>query len=138
MIFLITQSGFGQCSVSTSFSCRISVGCPHTGQTPGGSAVPLCVRFSAIWGMIMFALYTTIRSPTPSFSDFTMLTLWTLARLTVVPSSSTGSNIATGLMSPVREGLHSISFKVVSLVSSVHLKAIAFRGNFAVVPRDSP
>ena len=67
-----------------------------------------------------------------------MLILCTLALETLVPSSSTGSNIATGLISPVLEALHSISFNVVSAVSSVHLNAIAFLGNFAVLPSDSP
>ena len=41
-----------------------------------------------------------------------MLILCTEALLTVVPSSSTGSKIATGLISPVRLALHSISFKI--------------------------
>ena len=66
-----------------------------------------------------------------------MLRLWTLARLTVVPSSSTGSKIATGLIRPVRDGLHSIWRKIVSRVSSCHLNAIESRGNFAVRPSDS-
>ncbi len=67
-----------------------------------------------------------------------MLRLWTLARLTVVPSSSTGSKIATGLISPVREGLHSISRSVVSRTSSAHLNAKESLGNFAVDPSDCP
>ena len=58
--------------------------------------------------------------------------------LTVVPSSSTGSNTAIGLIRPVLEGLHSISLKVVSRISSAHLKAKAFLGNFDVEPRESP
>ena len=67
-----------------------------------------------------------------------MLTLCTLARLTVVPSNSTGSNTATGLISPVLEALHSTSSNTVSAISSAHLKAIAFRGNLAVLPKLSP
>ena len=91
----------------------IFVGPPQTGHSFGMSFTPLLVRFSAICGMIMFALYTVILSPTPSSSSSMILILWTLARLTVVPSSSTGSNTATGLISPVLDGLHSISVSVV-------------------------
>ena len=50
------QSGFGQCSVCTPFSSWIAVGCPQTGQTAGIGMLSLPVRFSAICGMIMFAL----------------------------------------------------------------------------------
>ena len=64
--------------------------------------------------------------------------LWTEALFTVVPSSSTGSKMATGLIRPVRLADHSTSIRVVSCCSSAHLKAIALRGNLAVVPRDSP
>jgi len=86
----------------------------------------------------MFALYTSIVSPIPSFNSFTMLILWTLALLTVVPSSSTGSKIATGFISPVLDALHSTSVSFVLAVSSAHLNAMAFLGNFAVEPSDSP
>ena len=86
--------------------------------------------------MIIFALYTVILSPMPNARSFKILTLWTLARLTVVPSNSTGSKMATGLIRPVREALHSISFKVVSANSSCHLKAMESLGNFAVLPND--
>ena len=79
-----------------------------------------------------------MRSPIPSFKLSTILILCTLARLTCVPSSSTGSKTATGLIRPVLEALHSISRSVVSAVSSVHLNAIAFLGNFAVLPKESP
>ena len=58
--------------------------------------------------------------------------------LTVVPSSSTGSNMATGLMRPVLLALHSISLRVVSAVSSAHLKAMECLGDFAVLPREAP
>ena len=67
-----------------------------------------------------------------------ILILCTEARLTVVPSSSTGSKIATGLIRPVRLALHSTSFNVVSRSSSAHLKAMESLGNFAVLPRDCP
>ena len=138
LIFLATQSGFMQYNVSTSFSLRIRASRPHTGHLSGITRLPLLVRFSAIWGMIILALYTLMVSPIPSCNSFTILILCTLARLTVVPSSSTGSKIATGLISPVLDGLHSISTSLVSRISSAHLKAKEFRGNFAVLPRDSP
>ena len=119
-------------------TCRTSV-CPwQTGQFFGISLTPLLVKFLAIWGMIIFALYTSMVSPTPSSSSSIMLILWTLARLTVVPSNSTGSNIATGLISPVRDGLHSISKSLVSLNSSAHLKANESLGNLDVLPSDCP
>ena len=130
--------GFVQYSVFVSLSMAILVAPPHTGQVSGISFTPLLVRFSAICGMIIFALYTVIRSPTPSSSSSMILILWTLARLTVVPSSSTGSKTATGLISPVLDGLHSISLSVVSRISSAHLKAKESLGNFAVAPRDWP
>ena len=131
------------CSLSqyndfTSLTSLILVFPPHTGQTSGILTVPLCVIFSAICGIIILALNTLIVSPIPSLRLSIMLILCTLALETLVPSSSTGSNIATGLISPVLEALHSISFNVVSAVSSVHLNAIAFLGNFAVLPSDSP
>ena len=135
---MAAQSGFVQTRTSVSLSRRIMVGCPQTGHSEGIASVPEPVRFSAIWGMIIFALYTVIRSPIPSFSAFTMLILWTEARFTVVPSSSTGSKIATGLIRPVLLALHSTSVRTVSLISSAHLKAMEFLGNLAVVPRDSP
>ena len=86
----------------------------------------------------MLALYTVILSPIPSFNPLTMLTLWTEARLTVVPSSSTGSKIATGLIRPVLLALHSISRRVVSFSSSFHLNAMLCLGVLAVLPRLIP
>ena len=41
-------------------------------------------------------------------------------------------------MRPVRDALHSISRRMVSLISSRHLNAMEWRGNFAVRPRDCP
>ena len=77
-------------------------------------------------------------SPRPRPSDLKILTLCTLALETVVPSISTGSNIATGFISPVLDALHSISKSLVSTSSSFHLKAIECLGNLAVRPRLSP
>ena len=132
------HSGLVQYKDFASFCWRTSVAPPQTGHTFGISAIPLLVRFFAICGMIIFALYTSMVSPIPSSSSSMILKLWTLARLTVVPSNSTGSKIATGLMSPVLDGLHSISRRCVSLISSAHLKAKESLGNFAVLPSDCP
>ena len=132
------QSGLVQYNAFALATCLILVAPPHTGHLKGMSDTPLLVRFLAICGMIIFALYTSIRSPIPSSSSSMILILWTLARLTVVPSSSTGSKIATGLISPVLDGLHSISTSFVSRISSAHLKAKESLGNFDVRPRDRP
>ena len=70
----------------------------------------------------------------PSFKLCITLTLCTLARLTVVPSSSTGAKTATGLIRPVLDGDHSIYRSVVLAISSCHLNAIASLGNLAVLP----
>ena len=63
------------------------------------------------WSQMAMDKYRTqvpLKPGAPSSSPSMILRLWTLARLTVVPSSSTGWNTATGLISPVREALHSI------------------------------
>ena len=136
--FFAAHAGLVQYKVCTPFSSWISVAPPHTGHTFGIAMELLFVRFSAICGMIILALYTRILSPIPSFKERITLMLCTDARLTVVPSSSTGSKTATGLISPVLLGLHSIFSSPVSWVSSAHLNAIAFLGNFAVKPREVP
>ena len=82
------------------------------------------------------ALYTVIRSPMPRPSSRITEMLCTEALDTVVPSSSTGSNTAMGFIRPVRDADHSISRRVVSAVSSCHLKAMESLGNLAVVPSD--
>ncbi len=74
----------------------------------------------------------------PSLSCSIMLKLCTLALDTVVPSSSTGSNKATGFISPVLDALHSIPVSFVSAVSSFHLNAMAFLGNLEVLPSEFP
>ena len=52
----------------------------------------------------------------------------------MVPETSTGSSIATGVTAPVRPTLTSIPRTTVSARSAGNLKAIAQRGNFAVTP----
>ena len=56
------------------------------------------------------------------------------ARDTVVPETSTGSRIATGVTAPVRPMLTSMSRSIVVTWRAGNLYAIAQRGNFAVVP----
>ena len=55
-----------------------------------------------------------------------------LALDTSVPSSSTGSKIATGVRTPVLPILHSISNNVLIASSSLNLNAIALLKNLAV------
>ena len=138
MIFFALQNSLVQTRVLIPFSSSIFVSPPHAGQVCGISILPLFVLFSASCGMIILALYTTISSPIPNCNSSITLMLWRLALLTVVPSNSTGSKIATGLISPVLDGLHSISVNVVSAVSSAHLNAMESLGNLAVLPRLFP
>ena len=77
-------------------------------------------------------------SPTPSCNSLIISKLCNEALSTVVPSISTGSKIATGLINPVREVFHSISKSLVSTASSFHLKAIECNGNLDVAPRLLP
>ena len=56
----------------------------------------------------------------------------------MVPSSSTGSNTATGLIRPVLDTSQSTFLNVVATVSSFHLNANECLGNLAVVPRLLP
>ena len=125
------QSGFAHVATSTSIATpfvRIGLIFPwQHGHSLGSASLsesaPAADTFSAIWGMILLALYTKIVSPMRSCSFLIMETLCTLARETVVPSSSTGSNTATGFRSPVLLGDHSIARNVVSTVSSCHFRA---------------
>ena len=137
-IFLARHSSFSHTSTFTPFSSCTDVFFPHTGHSDGTFILELLVRFCAICGIIIFALYTCIISPSPSCSCSIILKLCTLALDTVVPSSSTGSNIAIGFISPVLDALHSIPSSFVSAISSAHLNAIEFLGNFAVLPSESP
>ena len=56
LIFFAGHSGFVQYRDCTSLIALIWVAPPHTGQTAGISTLSLPVRFSAIWGIIIFAL----------------------------------------------------------------------------------
>ena len=119
------HKGLVQCNVFVPLVALIltSVGALHTGQCSGITSLPM-VSFTLItFGMILLALITSIfvpLSPMPKRSH--SLILHSEARLTVVPSSSTGVNIATGDMVEAAQ-LHSIFTSSVHALSSCHLKA---------------
>ena len=127
---LFLQSLLGQKSLepaSSSFE-------PHTLHSVGNSTGLRPSRFSStttlsILGMISPRLTTTTWLPiwTPrarSVSGFARLARWT-----VVPASSTGSKIATGVyVEP--DSLHSISLTTEIASSSENLNAIWWSGRF--------
>ena len=81
---------------------------PHTGHFSGICNVPSFFTTEITFGIILFALMTerTVPlSPIPSLSH--SLILQREALLTVVPSSSTGSNTATGVIAEAAQD-HSI------------------------------
>ena len=71
----------------------------------------------------MFRLDTNTRQPGISSSPSMNDKLCRLARDTEHPSITTLSSTATGAISPVREGVHSISRRTLSYNSSSNLKA---------------
>ena len=141
LIFFAGQSGLVQYKNSDVLSSLhfLSVFSPHTGHVSGITiCFPFFVKFWSICGMIILLLYIVIMSSYPNCRFWRTLILWTEALFTIVPSNSTGSNIATGFISPVRLADHSTSRSVVSAVSSFHLKAMECLGNFPVIPSDCP
>ena len=60
---------FGHIRTSTPFVSSIYVFSPQTGHFAGISNLHDFVMFFAIWGIIIFALYTSISSPIPSSRD---------------------------------------------------------------------
>ena len=64
------------------------------------------------------------------------ITSWlaSVARVTVVPPTNTGSNAATGATLPVLPTSHSTSASTVVFSSAANLNASAPRGEFARVP----
>ncbi len=61
--------------------------------------------------------------------------LWSVARAMVEPATSTGSNSATGVSTPVRPTWMRIWRRTVRFSSGGNLKAMAQRGARAVKPR---
>ena len=95
----------------------------HTGQTSGIWNTPSRSTTLITFGIILFALITAIfvpLSPIPNRSHSEILQ--SEARFTVVPSSSTGLNTATGDMVEAAQD-HSIYSSSVSALSSCHLNA---------------
>ena len=129
----VSQSGLSQYSVlmmrSSPFSpfpldSWMRVGCPQQGQTWGIVSTiekPPLSRFSSTWGMIMFRLLTRIRFPAISSRSSIKDRLCRLALLTSQPSISTGVNTATGAISPVLPGVHSMYCSRLSCRSSSNL-----------------
>lgn len=111
------QSGFVQCKVFVPLCSLIliSVLAWHTGQNSGIVKVPSFFFTPIHFGIILFALIISSvvfpSSPIPRRSI--SLILQREARLTVVPSSATGSNTATGEMVDAAQD-HSTYFNVVS------------------------
>src|SRR2546425_1187118 len=77
---------------------------------------------------------TSTRSPGRRSLRATSSALCSVAIETVVPASFTGSRTAYGVTAPVRPTLTSIAVRVVVACCAGNLKAVAQRGNFAVVP----
>ena len=99
------------------------VGAWQTGQVSGTVNVPEQALTAMTLGMILLALMTLSCVPDPPMPRRShSLMLHNEARLTVVPSSSTGWKMATGEMVLAAHD-HSISFRMVSADSSCHLKA---------------
>ena len=63
-----------------------------------------------------------------------MSALWSDARDTLDPASSTGSSTATGVSAPVRPTCTTMSRSLVFARSAANLKASAHFGNFEVMP----
>ncbi len=115
-------------------SSSIFVSPPHAGQVCGISILPLFVLFSASCGMIILALYTRPhRRFQLQFFHHTNVVETGSAHSR--PSNSTGSKIATGLISPVLDGLHSISVNVCLRCLICPFKCDGISGNLAVLPR---
>ena len=122
---LAGQSVLVQCRVRVPlFSLTLMVvAAPQTGQVCGISKVPSARTTFTTFGIILLALITCISVPLPPMpSRSHSLILQSEARFTVVPSSSTGLNTATGEMVEAAHD-HSTWSSSVSAVSSCHLKA---------------
>ena len=64
-----------------------------------------------------------------------MSSLWSDARFTIVPESSTGSRLATGVIMPMRPTSNDTNLRRVTARSAGNLYAMAHRGDLAVKPR---
>ena len=122
---LAGHSALVQCSVFVPLASltRISVAAWQTGHSWGISKAPSVRMTLMTFGMILFALMTLISVPAQPIPNRShSLILQSEARLTVVPSNSTGRKTATGEMVEAAHD-HSICCNTVSAASSCHLKA---------------
>ena len=124
--------------VAASSASRISSE-PHSGQLWGKAKAMAAAGLSSIStrttsGMISPALRTTIVSPACRSSSARRLALCKVARLTMVPARATGSNSATGVITPVRPTWQLSRSKRLGASSAGYFRAIAQRGAFWVKP----
>ena len=122
---LAGQAAWVQCKVLVPLAGLTStrVGDPHTGHRSGMQNGPTACFTLMTFGMILLALITSSYVPFPPIPRRShSLMLQSEARFTVVPSSSTGRNTATGEMVDAAQ-LHSTWSSSVLALSSAHLKA---------------
>ena len=122
---LAGQSGLVQCRVLVPLTLLTSTLASwwHTGQLSGIWSCPAFCSTLTTFGIILLALMTESTLPCPPMpSRSHSLMLHNDARRTVVPSSSTGLNTATGEIVFAAHD-HSISTSSVVAASSCHLKA---------------
>ena len=115
---------------------------PHSGQCSGScTGVALLGRSSGSTrttsGIISPALRTTMVSPRCRSSSAIRSALWRVARLTLVPAKATGSNSATGVITPVRPTCTTTRSRRLGASSAGNFRAIAQRGDFWVKPASS-
>ena len=115
---------------------------PHSGQCFGIRnffSVPFrrSLRTLTTAGMTSPAFSISTVSPIRISLRAISSSLWSVARLTVLPLTTTGSSAATGVSVPVRPTCTRISSSFVSTRSASYLNAIAQRGDFAVKPSTS-
>ena len=122
--FLAGQLGFVHLSVSVPRSLISTIVLLwHTGQVSGIWKLPTACFTLMTFGMILFALMTSSSLPaSPIPKRLHSLILQREARFTVVPSISTGSNTATGVIVDAAQD-HSIYSSLESTDSSCHLNA---------------
>ena len=126
---------------ATSPSSR-TTGLPQLGQVrgmrnSGASAGRSSSTGPTTSGITSPALCTTIVSPTRTFLRRTSSSLCSVARAMVDPATTTGSNSATGVSTPVRPTWMRMSRRTVRFSSGGNLNAMAQRGARAVKPRAS-
>jgi hypothetical protein len=119
--------------------CSVS-GWAHDGQVDGGSisrSAPVRLEASstpATNGMTSPARRTSTVSPTRTSRARMTSWLASVARVTVVPPTNTGSSTATGATLPIFPTSHTTSASTVVFSSAAYLNASAPRGLFERVP----